>query len=543
MDSHLCEFIHILSGKKNLEKSISYIADWLNLGRLIRELHLNPTPAYPDGRYEKTIFYTSDDGFTKEYPFSVSFEIYDPGTVTLTAYSRPGAPIADEQQMKAVMELINLVAEWQFMVRKAEQMGLTQFLTGLPNAGGYMLEVSKKFQERVIDQYDAYYFNLNGFGLINKQYGQKQGDEIIKRYAGVLRRSIEEDELIGHLGGDNFVALIKQGKNSIKFQKRIRHIETYAELGKEKIPVSISAIAGMMTVEPMTPAEQIISGPAVACTFAKKTMQPIVVLDEELNDQINRRKIIEQEFKKALRENEFTVFYQPKVHAITGELIGAEALCRWFENGRMIPPGEFIPVLEDSYRITELDMAMLRLVCRDIAGWEKEGKAVSISVNVSRRDLSDPELFNTIISIIEEAGISKENVIIEITETSSEKEKGMMMKFLNQLQKSGIRSSIDDFGSGYSSLSVLREFPVSEIKLDRSFINKELNKKDEIIIRSIIEMAANLGIDVIQEGVEIEEQEAFVSNLGCSKIQGFLYSSPLPKAEFDRWVKAGRRPG
>ena len=542
----LWEFIHLITDKTRpdaaTENAVAFIAESLNLGRLIGELQTKPTPINPNGYYEKTVFYTSDDGFTKENACSITYDVKEPGAVTLTAYSKPGSPIVNERQMVAVMELVNLAAESHFMVEKADRQSMIQFLTGLPNAGGYMREVSKKYQNRIADHYDAYYFNLTGFGLINKQYGQKQGDEIIKRYATFLRTSIEEDEIIGHLGGDNFVALIKQGENSQKFQKLIRSVDTYAERGKERIPITINAVAGMMTVEAMTPAEQIISGPAVACSFAKRTMNPLVVLDEELNDRINRRKVIEQEFEKALQNNEFTVFYQPKVNAYTGELIGAEALCRWFENGRMVPPGEFIPVLEDTYRIKHLDLAMIRLVCQDIAEWEKEGKVVPISVNVSRHDLLDKQLFEKIDAIIREYGISRDHIVIEITETSSDQERSLMMAFLSQLKESGIKSSIDDFGSGYSSLSVLREFPVNEIKLDRSFINKSLNKKDEIIIQSIIEMATKLDIDIIQEGVEVEQQKDFITQLGCFRIQGFLYSKPLPKVEYDKWVKAGKNP-
>ncbi len=542
----LWQFIHLLTDKshpdQSVEQALSFIADSLHLGRLIGELQTEPAVSHPKGYYEQTVFYTSEAGFTEDHPLKISYQVKEPGTVTLTAFSRPGERITDERQMIAVMELVNLAAESRFMVEKADRESMTQFLTGLPNAGGYMREAARKFQAGVIDRYDAYYFNLTGFGLINKQFGQEQGDEVMIRYSTILRNATEEDEVLGHLGGDNYVALIKQGENSRKFRELIRNVDTYAMRANEKIPVSIGAIAGMMKVGPTTPVEQIISGPAIACSFAKKTTAPLIVLDDELNERINRRKTVEQKFEKALANQEFNVFYQPKVDAFTGELIGAEALARWFENGQMIPPGDFIPVLEDSYRITELDLALFRLVCRDIAEWEKEGKAVPVSVNISRRDLLDRSLFEKLEAAIREFGISKGHIIVEITETSSDLEKNLMMKFLNQLKESGIRTSIDDFGTGYSSLSILREFPVSEIKLDRSFIDKKLEKKDEIIIQSIIEMAGKLNIDIIQEGVENEQQRDFITGLGCTKIQGFLYSKPLPKSRYIRWLKAGGIP-
>ena len=543
---NLREFIHLITDKKQPDqataKAVAFIADSLNLGRVIGELTITPNQKQPKGYYEKTVFYTSEDGFSEDDPCSITYDVKEPGVVTLTAFGKPGHPITDRQQAIAVMEIVNLAAESHFMVGKADRQSMTQFLTGLPNAGGYMREISRKYQAGVIDQYDAYYFNLTGFSLINKQFGQEQGDEVMKRYAGILRKTLAEDEVLGHLGGDNYVALIRQGENSARFQKLIRNVETYAEHEKEQIPITVSAIAGMMQVEPGTPPEQIISGPAAAEAFAKRTMTPLVILNEELYERIHRRKVIEQNFEKALNHNEFTVYYQPKVDADTGELIGAEALCRWFSNGEMIPPGVFVPVLEDSYRITQLDLAMFRIVCRDIAEWEKKGKVVPVSVNVSRRDLMDRTLFEKLNATLKEFGISKGHIIIEITETSSDQERNLMMKFLNQLKENEIKSSIDDFGSGYSSLSVLREFPVSEIKLDRSFIDKTLNKKDEIIIQSIIEMAKKLGIDIIQEGVESEEQKNFIIGLGCTKIQGFYYSRPLPKEQFTSWLNAGKFP-
>ncbi|MBR4455869.1 MAG: EAL domain-containing protein [Solobacterium sp.] len=543
---NLWEFIHLITDKANsdhaAENAVSFIAESLNIGRLIGELQTVPDTAHPDGYYEKREFYTSEDGFVREDSCSISYDVKEPGKVTLTAFGKPGKPITDREQVVAVMELVNLAAESHFMMGKADRQKMIQFLTGLPNAAGYMQEISRKYRTQVIDQYDAYYFNLASFGLINKQFGQKESDEVMKRYAGFIRSTLEDDEVLGHLGGDNYVALIRQGENSLKFRELLKNVDTYAMRSGKRIPLSIGAVAGVMRIEPLTPAEQIISGPAVACSFAKRTRVPLVELDDALNERIQRRKVIEQSFEKALANDEFAVFYQPKVDALTGEMIGAEALARWFENGQMIPPGAFIPVLEDSYRITELDLAVFRKVCRDVAGWEKEGHVVPVSVNISRQDLLDRDLFRKLESLIQEYGISRDNIIVEITETSTEREKGLMMDFLNHLKENGIQSSIDDFGTGYSSLSILREFPVSEIKLDRSFINKDLNRKDEIIIHSVIEMARKLDISIIQEGVEDAEQRDFITKLGCTRIQGFLYSRPLPKELYDIWVKRGRCP-
>lgn len=544
------EFIRILNRKdKQYEEvvsdAIAFLADDLFIGRLTGELEILPDAANPSGVQEKTVFYTSEKGFTAEDPYVLVNPIMKPGSVTLTAFHRPNQPFQPEQRLaiQAVLELINMVAERNFMILTAERQGMMQMLTGLPNAVGYMKEVGKKYRDRTITDYDAYYFNLTGYGLINKNFGQTEGDEIMKRYTGIIRSFLEPEELLGHLGGDNFIALIRKGDRSLQFQKRIRQVDTYGMQYGKQIPLSIRACAGFMHIERATPPEQIISGPAAAGGFARRSKETIVLLDEALNDRLSRAKEIEQGFEKALANHEYTVFYQPKVDAATGALIGAEALTRWFKGDRMVSPGLFIPILEQSSRITVLDLSMLELVCHDIADWKAAGEnVVPVSVNISRHDLMDPELFQKVAAILDRYQIARNDIVIEITETSNEAEKEQMIAFLTQLKEHGIAASIDDFGTGYSSLSILREFPVSEIKLDRSFINKELGEKDAIIIRMIIQLAKELKIEVIQEGVETEEQRDFIMKLGCHRIQGFLYSQPLPKSNYDLWLKQGRKP-
>jgi diguanylate cyclase (GGDEF)-like protein len=544
----ICTLIRQLNHRKpgeeaDIKKAIAFLADSVNLGMLVGELQTVPTETMPNGYYEKTVFYTFEGGYDSERFRSISYKVIEPGVVTIHAYPRPGLSFLSDEVIDAIMELTYMNAERNFMIGKAERQAVIQPLTGLPNSLGFMREIRQKYMEGTITSYDSYYFNLNGYGLINRQFDQKEGDEVMKRYAGILKSSIAGDELVGHLGGDNYVALIHKGEHSENFQHLLEHVDTFAVKYGKKIPIVVTATAGMMPILKDTPPELVISGPSTACSFAKRTKVPIVILNDRLNEQISRAKIIEQRFEQALMNQEFIVYYQPKVNGETGELIGAEALCRWNENGKVVPPLQFIPVLEQSSRITELDLAMIELVCRDIAGWMKEGKRIyPVSVNLSRQDLQDPQLFKKIYDLIHSYEIPKDSLIIEITETTSEKEKKLMLSFLTQLQNEGIRISIDDFGSGYSSLGVLREMPVNEIKLDRSFINSSLDQKDQIIIQSIIEMSRKLNIDIIQEGVETEGQRDFIIELGCSRIQGFLYSQPLPKNLYEGWLITGRKP-
>lgn len=544
----LREFIRVIADDSStlneIEQTLSAFSSYLHLGRLIGELEIDPNPILENGYRERKNFFICEDGFDSAKKYQHSVRVKEPGTVTITANPIPGFTFDGFYDLlDSLMELIYVRVARDFMDSKAMRNENVQALTGLPNASGYLKQVVVKYQLGNVTDYDAYYFNLKGFGLINKYYGQKEGDEIIRRFAIALRRFAAEDEDIGHLGGDNFVALIHKGERSAQFQKLLSNTKLYAIRYGEKVPLNLVSNIGFMHVENDTPLEQIISGAAVACSFAKRTRTTVVELTAELNERIQRRKQIEHGFDKALADHEFTVFYQPKVNAETGKLIGAEALTRWFEFGRIVPPGVFIPVLEESGDITKLDLAMFEIVCSDIAEWKKnpENHIVPISVNISRRDLEDADLAAKLLSIMAKYEV-RDDIVIEITETVNEEEKTNMVRFLRALRANQVKTSIDDFGTGYSSLSVLKEFPISEIKLDRSFIVGDLNIKDAVIIRYIIRMANDLGIEVIQEGVETKTQLDFVVSLGCSRIQGFYYSRPLPRHDFDEWVKEGQAP-
>ncbi len=475
-------------------------------------------------------------------PYSFDFVTNEPGSGSFVFYcsKEKGFSSAEKHVLDSLGSILQMYLGKLRMIQMMEKSSRTQIMTGLPNSNGYLREVAKYFADGRINCYDAYYFNLKGFGLVNRRFGQKEGNEIMKRYVRTLQNFFKDDELLGHLGGDNFVALVRKGRRRREFLNLLSGTEVYGMHGHVKEPVMIRAAAGIMTVKMPCLLDMIIDGPSIALVHAKRTRKPYVLYTEELNDQITRGKTVEQRFESALAKGEFAVFYQPKVNTVSGEIIGAEALTRWMEHGSPIPPGMFIPILEQSEKITRLDLAMMKTVCRDLAAWKGTGRqTVPVSVNFSRRDLSDPDLPEKILDIISSHQVDKKDIIVEVTETTNEEEKEQMTSFLTRLRRYGIKTSIDDFGTGYSSLSVLREFPVSEIKIDRSFINRNLDATDEIIIRSIIELAEKLKVDVITEGVETVVQRDFLHQVGCDRVQGFLYDRPLPKDSFESRLLSG----
>ena len=281
---------------------------------------------------------------------------------------------------------------------------------------------------------------------------------------------------------------------------------------------------------------EVISRPSIALNQAKNVLhQNIAYASDNLITRISQEKNVLKDYEEALANGEFLVYYQPKVDSATKKLVGAEALVRWMHDGKLISPGIFIPALEENNQTLSLDLYVLRHVCRDIIRWKLMGyEPVPISVNFSRKDLRDRKLAGKIDETIGKAGLDRSYIEIELTETVDEEEHGILSGFISELNDLDIMTAIDDFGSGYSSLATLREFKVHTLKIDRSFVNgDDFSWKDEIILKDVIHMAKELGMEVLTEGVEREDQLMFVRNAGCSVIQGYYYDKPLAKAEFE----------
>ncbi|WP_051201205.1 MULTISPECIES: putative bifunctional diguanylate cyclase/phosphodiesterase [unclassified Butyrivibrio] len=425
-------------------------------------------------------------------------------------------------------------------IRKIIQDRKVHYLTGLPNAGGYIDEIHGRIIIGTIKEYTAFLFNLKGFSNINQKYGIEAADSIVIRFSEKVKEFLDEDEVLGHLGGDNFVALVRKCRKE-KFCRLLNGIEvTFTANGKEE-KVRIPSTIGLWDIEENfdDPGEA-ISRPSIALQHAKHILHvPVVSVTEEMIKRVAVQKTVLEQYQSALQNQEFLVFYQPKVDSRNNTLVGAEGLVRWNHDGQMISPGIFIPPLEQNGEIYLLDFYVLKKTCEDIKKWMDNGfEPVTISVNFSRKDMVDPDLAANIDRIIINSGIDKKYIEVELTETVDEQEHGELAKFISDLRERGINTAIDDFGAGYSSLATLREFEVHTLKIDRSFINTpEFSWKDKIILTDIIHMASELGMEVITEGVERQDQIDFVNKVGCYIIQGYYYDRPLPLEEFEERLK------
>ena len=522
------KLIELLNQNDNLYKeALNLVKADFHLGKIEA---INKKTSHEDS-------YIIDNNYDKNIIVSYSTDEYN-----YNLYKNSDNYIYTENELNDLQLLIKILALFYkdyILYKKRIESELLSFNTKLYNAHGFLTKIDELSNKINMKEYNSYFINLKGFGLINKTYGNKVGDQSIIYYATKLKSFIQDNELVAHPGGDNFVALIK----------RERHQDFIDLASKMNVDIDgysfiLTGIIGYVEIDDnFDNYREMLTKSSVACQYARATSKHICKMTDELFNNINSTKNIEKSFKDELEKGNFIVYYQPKFDVSTGRIVGVEALSRWVNEGKVVSPFVFVPILEKNGDIIDLDLHVLENLCSDIHNFRNLGhKIVPASCNLSRKDFEDPDLEKKVINIIKKYNVKTEDIVIEVTETTNLEENERLAKFINEMSKNGIMTSIDDFGTGYSSLSVLRDFKVREIKIDRSFINRDkLTKSDEIIIGSIINMATELEIAVICEGVETEAQIEFLKKLGCFRVQGYYYSKPLPKEEFEALLIQNRK--
>ncbi|MCR5487570.1 MAG: GGDEF domain-containing phosphodiesterase [Lachnospiraceae bacterium] len=416
---------------------------------------------------------------------------------------------------------------------------------GYPNQNSYYRYLEYLKENKGLYGHTALMYNLRNFSIINRDFGKKAGDLIIRRYYEAIRDVIGENGIICRLGGDNFVCVFKNdlldGIVSI-----LNGYPVSYDSGQEK-RIQISACAGIFRIPENysfdVPAEVIGQVYPITQEAKLEKQGTILFTDGTISDEKEKTQRIRSSFPEALEKDEFRAYYQPKVNILTGEITGAEALCRWFRDGRMIPPMDFIPVLEKTASICLLDFHILRLVCRDIRRWLDEDKpVVRISVNLSRKHLMDFDLVQHLVAILDEYRIPHEYIEFELTETTTDNDMSNLKRLVAGLHQEGIATAVDDFGTGYSSLSLIREIPWDVLKLDKGFLPSDGEAEDSVtslMYRHVASMAHDIGLECVTEGVETLNQVYTLKNNKCMIAQGFYYDRPLPSEEFELRLQSG----
>ncbi len=409
-------------------------------------------------------------------------------------------------------------------------------LTGLPNRITLAAEIDDALG-RSLEGIAVIFLDLDRFKGLNDRWGHGVGDELLLAVAARLGAWAGDDRVLGRISGDEFLVICPE----------VPDAETAATVGQEIVEsfrapfslsvgeVVVSSSVGVSFLEPgaYAPAEQFIRDADTAMYRAKDGGRDRVVLfDETMRAAVGRRHAMEQELRRAIDAGEIRMHYQPIVDMASGRPVGLEALARWFVDGTSVPPDEFIPVAEETGLIVPLGAQALReataflAVCRE----RHPGLDLTMSVNLSARQLREPGLVETVREAVAAAGIPAASLSVEITESAMlDSGAGLVDETLAELRALGIGIAADDFGTGYNSLPYLKRFLVGSLKIDRAFVQGlGASPHDEAIVAGIIAIAASLRLDIVAEGVETEDQASRLQALGCRTAQGWLYSTSLP---------------
>lgn len=405
----------------------------------------------------------------------------------------------------------------------------------------FLATVKNLIRQGRIGEFGGVYFNIKHFSSINDRFGRDCATNIMKQFIHGIQEKILYEECICRVGGDNFVVLFK--KDNLNIIKN--YLSGMPITFNDGETVTVTTTAGYyMIPEATESATDVMDRISTAYQLAKSVYKrPFLFYDDEIMQHQTHVKEIEMMFPSAIENEEFKVFYQPKTQLNNYQLAGAEALCRWFRNGKVISPGEFIPVLEGSKAICTLDFYMLDHVCRDIRRWLDEGReAVKVSVNLSRLHLGDEDLLESILRIIDKYKVPHHFIEIELTETTTDVDYKELKKIVYGLREQDISTSVDDFGVGYSSLNLIREMPWNVLKIDKSFLptqEEENNDPSKVkMLRHIITMSQDLGLECIVEGVETAEQVKLLKDCKYYLAQGFYFDRPLPVKEFEQKLES-----
>ena len=423
-------------------------------------------------------------------------------------------------------------------------------LTQLPNRELFYESLSQAILHAQFHQQSLalLFLDMDNFNIINNTLGSDIGDQLFKAIAERLRRYTAPCDIVARLQGDEFAMLISNVVNIATVKKEAQKIldllsRPYNLYGHE---VFITSSIGITVFpEDQHDTEGLIKNAELAMYYAKTHGRNSYKLyTADLNVQSAEFMALANSLHRALDRHEIRAFYQPLVSLQTGKIVGAEALARWqHPDLGIIMPNKFIPVAEQTGLILRLSEKMLTEVCEQMRIWENAGLDYGwVAVNLSGQHFQpDNNLLEMVAKVLKETGIDPHHLELELTEGIIMQNVDSTITLLADLQNMGVKVAIDDFGTGYSSLSYLKHFPVNALKIDRCFIQDVTSDRhDATICLAIIDLAHSLALEVIAEGVETQEQLQFLKDHGCDQMQGYLFSQPLPAAEFAKMLSEGR---
>lgn len=522
-----------------INESAGPLAELLHIGRAEIRLDSPASKFEQDGMKKRVTLYESPQGYG-DAEVSMQFVTGDNGRCEGRAYPVKGHSFDEDEReaMRFLMELLFVIFGRDRLLLLMQKATFMDSLSGIMNTSGLHAAAGKYMAQGVLHHYNGVFMNLKNFKYVNKMVSSSQGDKVLKLYAQALQSFMQEDEVCARLGGDNFFLLIKKDRTDALVQYA-EDVPIAIEFGGAPKVFHIIARMGIYEIQERDQMGEVMNNASIAISVAKSSVvEDVIRFRPEMAERAMRQKMISSLFPQALKNREFVVYYQPKVILEDEKLCACEALVRWIRNGNLIPPMEFVPVLENEGSVCNLDFYVFEQVCRDLRSWLDAGiEPVCVSVNFSKIHLHDEHLAESIFEIMNQYQIDSKYIEVELTEMSGYENYDALADFVAKIKKAGIQTSIDDFGTGYSSLNMLKDLDADIIKLDKSFLDHLLNedsKQDEIVIKNIVNMINELNMEAIAEGVETKEQAEFLRQVKCKMAQGYLYDRPLPHDDFEQ---------
>ncbi len=446
-----------------------------------------------------------------------------------------------------VIVLLCLMSLIMLAVVRNSRAAETDPLTGGRSKGKYIDDTRKMLKKSVPDKWAVFLFDIDKFKYVNDSLGYQEGNRMLERLYKTIGDHLEDDEIFARISDDNFACTVHNATDNELITKIHRIFNEFERRNALFVKYPVLFSAGVCRLEECMDKNGGIDINAALdrCTIAKKTLKglhesSIAFYDGKIRDRALREKDYESVMPAALKNHEFQCYLQPKYGTKSKHIEGAEALIRWNSSEfGFIYPDSFIPLSEKNGFVVELDFFILEEVCKAMKRWISQGRTpVVVSVNQSRLHINYDNYIWRLREIVDKYEIPYEYIELELTESVFSDNTELMLKIMNKLHEVGFKLSIDDFGSGYSSLNILKDIPADVVKIDREFFNGTVNSaKGRAVISTVVDLAKNLNMEVISEGVETGEQVEFLQQIDCAMVQGYYFAKPMPMSAFEElWV-------